>query len=463
MSIAERRKKIILEFDFAGKIFAEEEEETLVVSLKDITEHKKAEEIQKTLYNISNALNTTDKMRDLYSNIREYLGNILDTKNFYVALYDEKTDSISLPFEVDEKDDYETFPAGKTLIAYVIKTGKPLFANRQLQDELNKQDKIDLIGTRSEIWLGVPLKVENKVIGVIAVQSYDDPHLYSEKDIDILTFISEEIALAFKYKQAEEAVRESEEKYRNFIETTHELIQSVLPDDHFNFVNKAWHDIMGYTKKELSELSLFDIIHPESHEQCQNMFRKVLAGESVTNVEAKFMTKDGSTVFVEGDVTGSYVDGKLVTTLGFFRDVTERKRAEEALQRAYDELELRVEERTAELKITNEQLQQEIDEHNRTETALAEAKAAAESANRAKSDFLASMSHELRTPLNAIIGFSEVLEDQIVGKINERQKKFINNVLTSARHLLSLINDILDLSKVEAGKLELDLSNISIK
>ncbi|MCK4339033.1 MAG: response regulator [Candidatus Cloacimonetes bacterium] len=145
------------------------------------------------------------------------------------------------------------------------------------------------------------------------------------------------------------------------------------------------------------------------------------------------------------------------------RTNVERKRAEENLRKAHDELEIRVKERTTELRATNEQLQQEITERKRTEIALAEAKVAAESANKAKSDFLASMSHELRTPLNAIIGFSEVLGDQIIGEINEKQKKFINNVLTSARHLLSLINDILDLSKVEAGKLELYLSNISIK
>lgn len=150
----------------------------------------------------------------------------------------------------------------------------------------------------------------------------------------------------------------------------------------------------------------------------------------------------------------------LATQLGEFR---ERKQGEEALQRAYDELELRVEERTADLKITNEQLQQEITEHKRTEVALSEAKAAAESANKAKSDFLANMSHELRTPLNAIIGFSEMLEDQIFGELNEKQKKYVNNVLTSGYHLLALINDILDLSKVESGKLELELSNVSIK
>jgi len=138
-------------------------------------------------------------------------------------------------------------------------------------------------------------------------------------------------------KQAEEALQESEERYRNLFEGTYDMIQSVTPDGHFVFVNRAWLETLGYTEAELPGLNLFKIIHPESLPHCQEMFSKVTAGESVRNVQATFVAKDGRSVLVEGNATGRYIGGKVVATQGFFRDITERKRAEEEIKQAAEE------------------------------------------------------------------------------------------------------------------------------
>jgi len=130
-------------------------------------------------------------------------------------------------------------------------------------------------------------------------------------------------------------------------------------------------------------------------------------------------------------------------------DITERKQAEEELSRLYKEL-----------KTLNLELEKKVKERT---SQLEEAVQTADVASRAKSDFLASMSHELRTPLNAVIGFSQVLQEQYFGKLNEKQAEYVTDILESGQHLLSLINDILDLAKIEAGKMELELSKVIIK
>lgn len=136
-------------------------------------------------------------------------------------------------------------------------------------------------------------------------------------------------------------------------------------------------------------------------------------------------------------------------------EIFDRERMAQELRKAHNELENRVAERTAELTTANRQLQVEM-------IGRKKAQKNAEDASRAKSDFLANMSHELRTPLNHIIGFTELVVDKSFGELNDTQTEYLNDVLQSGTHLLSLINDILDLSKVEAGKLELKASEISL-
>jgi PAS domain S-box-containing protein len=129
-----------------------------------------------------------------------------------------------------------------------------------------------------------------------------------------------------------EAIRESEEKYRDLFENANDLIQSVTPDGQFVYVNRAWKEALGYDDTELKELNLVDVIHPDNRDHCAEIFSRVIAGDRADNVEAVFVTKEGGEVIVEGSASCRFEKGEAVSTRGIFRDVTERKRAEEALR-----------------------------------------------------------------------------------------------------------------------------------
>ncbi|MEE8564527.1 MAG: PAS domain S-box protein [Atribacterota bacterium] len=178
----------------------------------DITGRKQNEKMQKVLYNISQAANSPISLKQLYKAIHKELGTIIDTTNFYIALVDEKEDKIYFPYHQDEKDD--DFPIAKfsttnTLTAYVIKTGKSLLNNSNQYKEMADQGILTPMGTTTgkSIWLGVPLKIEDKTIGAIIVQSYTNPNLYSEDDIKFIEFVSSQVATAIERKSSEEKIK----------------------------------------------------------------------------------------------------------------------------------------------------------------------------------------------------------------------------------------------------------------
>jgi len=182
-------------------------EQDLCWFLEILQLHKGHSRFRNALYNISNAVNKTDDIQELLHSIQKHLGEIIDTTNFYVALYDKANDTISLPYIIDKEDKFTSFPAGKTLTGYVIKHKKPMLVNEKLYHEMTAKGLVEIVGSISKVWLGVPLKVEGEVIGVVAVQSYENENLYTKDDLEILEFVSEQLAIAISHKRAEDAQR----------------------------------------------------------------------------------------------------------------------------------------------------------------------------------------------------------------------------------------------------------------
>jgi PAS domain S-box-containing protein len=178
----------------------------------DVTERIETTQKQDILFRISNSINKILDPKELYMFIQDILSEMIDTSNFYIALYDKETNMLSLPYSQDEMDDIETFPAGNTFTAYVIKNKKSFLASQAMLQELIDTGEVDLVGTLAEVWLGVPLIVQNEVIGALVVQSYEDKNLYNEKHKEILEFVSDQIAVIVERKRTELELRQAKEE-----------------------------------------------------------------------------------------------------------------------------------------------------------------------------------------------------------------------------------------------------------
>ena len=270
---------------------------------------------------------------------------------------------------------------------------------------------------------------------------------------------SSDLQLQIQYRLFEE-LQASEKRYRELVEHLREIIFECDEQGHLTFLNQAWSAILDYPTADSLARPIFDFIHEED----RAIARALLLGrpqgfERPEPKELRFRTRGGVVVWLEISVRKND-QGR---NAGSLYNITERKQAREELQRSYDQLELRVKERTAELSNANEALQAEVHQRKMVQASLQQAKEAAEVATRAKSEFLAKMSHELRTPMNAIIGFTRLVMRRCKEILPGRQYENLDKILISAQRLLALINDILDLSKVEAGRIEAHPENFVLE
>jgi len=266
---------------------------------------------------------------------------------------------------------------------------------------------------------------------VTAAAQYDE-----NGDFKFMNGVIEDIT---ERKQTEEALRESEGRYRTLIDNINIGVYRTTPDGRYLQVNPAMAKIFGYDAVEHLMKTPVNNIYQNPDDRKQ-FFEELRATGTVRDVEMAMKKKNGTPIWTSLSVTAQFDDqGAIQWVDGVLEDITERKRAEEALRKAHDELEKRVLDRTRELSEANNKLQ-ELD--------------------RLKSMFLANMSHEIRTPMNGIIGMAELLMDT---QLTKEQREYVHAVKFSADSLLTIINDILDFSKIEARKMELEDLNFSLR
>ena len=281
---------------------------------------------------------------------------------------------------------------------------------------------------------GLPLFWEAEVLGALALYAVE-PDAFDKREMELLAELAKDLSFGIgairnrrMKEEAEEGLRRSEQRYRHLVDSTTNYIYSVELENGKPVSTSHSPGCVattGYTAEDYQAdpYLWYSMIHEQDRHIVMEVINELLAGREPTALEHRIVHKSGAIRWVSDMLVPKYEGGRLIAYDGLVVDITERKRLQE----------------------------------------LEIARLSAESANRAKSDFLANMSHELRTPMNSIIGFSEILKDELYGGLNEKQQEYVKNIFSSGKHLLNLINDILDLSKVESGRMELELSSVSVR
>lgn len=390
---------------------------------EDIHSKKREEEIKLVLIEISNAVSTTHSLDELYLQIRESLGRVVDTTNCFLALYNEDSDTLTLPFMEDEKDAFTEFPARKTLTSYVIRTGEAQLVDVEREKELTSKGEIEPVGAPCVSWLGVPLKHENKTIGVFAVQSYTEEVVYTSADAELLEFASDQIALAIDRRRHQDRLRANQERQRRVFESSPDPMMVVDPNGLILDFNSAFVKALGVDPKLVYGEKIFRFIHPDHWRTSIQDFSQTWEKGYLKNLEYLVVRPDGLSFDAEVSSGAIYTsNGKPESMVLIIKDISERKE---------------------------------------TERKILEAKYKAEESDKLKTAFLSNMSHEIRTPMNAIVGFSDLLLDEQLSP--EERRDFIAQINQGADDLMRLIDDIIDIAKIEAGQVNVHIAECFIR
>ncbi|MGH9814861.1 MAG: PAS domain S-box protein [Candidatus Acidiferrales bacterium] len=300
--------------------------------IRDVTERKQAATLQNAVFKIAEAPSRCSTLEELYAAVHQIIQEVMPARNFYIALYDEKRNLISFPYFVDEQDAPD--PARKPRrgnTEYVLRAGKSLLSTAAVHAELERQGEVELIGPMSPIWLGVPLKVGEKTIGVMTVQHYTDPNAYGQREQRMLEFVSSQVAKAIAWKQAEKALRQSEAKFATaFHASPDAMMINSLDEGRYIEVNEGFEALTGYTREEAIgrtslELGFWDAA-------ARQQFVEALRREGrVRDYVATFRKKSGEhyVSLLSSELIELRGQACVLTTE---RDITERKKMEEALR-----------------------------------------------------------------------------------------------------------------------------------
>ncbi len=417
--------------DLAGRFSYDEKENEFRAYLYNITEKIRGDKAQ-TLYNkiAELTLNSTN-LESLYDGFYNALRRVIEVDSFVIALKDKYDDKkIYFPYHINSQFAPKEGIQGINFVSYaVVNFQRPIFMYDSIITQIMLKKKLIPDTVVPKVWLGVPLKLGEKIIGMIVLQSFKDAKLYSKKDLTLLSFISGQLAIAIKRSQNQEEISQQAARLKAIFDSGSHLMWTVnrqMLVTRFNQKASA-----NTNKSEENTIVPSDLVgFDEATDKLKqgeflyfwlNKYRKTFEGKQ-QHFESKIINEFGEEIWYEVFLNPIKVAGieGIDEISGVANNITAKKRYE---------------------------------------LALAEAKEVAEKSLEVKKSFLSNMSHEIRTPMNGIIGMIELLADS---SVDEEQQSWISTMRKSSETLLNILNDILDLSKIEAGKMELRKAPISL-
>ncbi len=308
--------------------------------LLEISKKTRSEGINKALFAISNAVNITKDLNELYKQIHCVLGDVIDVTNFFIAIVNEREKTLYFPYYVDTIDEdfspVVNFDPKDSLTGFVVSNRKPLLLKREKLQELASRNGV--WGPVPLIWMGVPLIVKDEIIGVIVVQSYTDPQIYNEKNLEVLISISDQMAIAIDRKRTENELQESEELLKLITEHTSAFVS--IHDSNANYIFASpSHERLGYNPQDLIGQSGFTMMEEKDAGELLEHLDKARNGTiSKAFLDYRVKDKNGKIHYFRGAFDAIFKpDDSLERIVCVGEDVTELRQAQAEKMEAHTE------------------------------------------------------------------------------------------------------------------------------
>ncbi len=374
----------------------------------DITGRKRAEQVQQAIYRISHAVVTTTSLDELFSSIHDILGELMPVQNLYIALYDPKNNLLSFPYF---KDLYDEAPQpGKPrhgMTEYVLRNKAPVWAPENVFNELLQRGEVEQIGAPSIDWIGVPLMVGERVIGVMVTQSYTKGVIFTQEHFDLMKFISTQVALAIEHKRDQQRISDALEYNKTLINSSSLGISTYDTSGRCLLANESLSRILGSAREQLMNENYNEIPSWKDNGMLASALEAKISGNE-TRCEVHTIKSEGEDLWLDCRFTPFYSNGEPQLLLSI-DDITIAKQAELNLHIYADKL---------------------------------------EQSNRDLQEFAYIASHDLQEPLRKVLAFGDRLASKYSDVMDDTGRDYLKRMRDASQRMQTLINDLLTFSRV---------------